>query len=189
MEQARGERTREKILSAAVTILTSQGLTKLTHRNVAALADASLGSIRYHFANRDELIRACLGSLEEQRDAQARKCLANIASWEDLSAADVGDAALLILYGPLVDDESLVNTLGWLVDCMREGNRFAPIMQTMREAMDSQLNDLLERTPYSNASVSLVGALIEGVIFQSVIEGRTNIRDRVVSRVSSLLKK
>ncbi len=48
---------RERILRAALKIISGKGIDKVTHRAVAALAHVSPGTTTYHFTTREDLVR------------------------------------------------------------------------------------------------------------------------------------
>lgn len=48
---------RERILRAALDIISKRGVDKVTHRAVAAVAGVSPGTTTYHFASREDLVR------------------------------------------------------------------------------------------------------------------------------------
>lgn len=48
---------RERILRAALDIISTRGVDKVTHRAVAAVAAVSPGTTTYHFATREDLVR------------------------------------------------------------------------------------------------------------------------------------
>lgn len=50
-------RNRERILRAALQIISRQGVDKVTHRAVASLANVSPGTTTYHFVSREEMVR------------------------------------------------------------------------------------------------------------------------------------
>lgn len=52
--------TRERILDAALELIAERGLVAVTNRNLAAAAQVSLGSLTYHFASQEELLRETL---------------------------------------------------------------------------------------------------------------------------------
>src|SRR5271155_660620 len=54
--EGRHQATRAKIISAARNIIKKQGFEELSTRQVAALADCSLGTIYNHFADFDDVI-------------------------------------------------------------------------------------------------------------------------------------
>lgn len=73
--------TREKILHAVLRVIGTEGIAGVTNRRVAKEAGVSLGSITYHFASQQELLResmllfvaeetARLGKLAEERSEE-----------------------------------------------------------------------------------------------------------------------
>jgi DNA-binding transcriptional regulator YbjK len=51
---------RERIAAAAIRVVARDGIEGLTHRTVAKEADVPLGSTTYHFADKDDLLRAAI---------------------------------------------------------------------------------------------------------------------------------
>lgn len=49
---------RARIIDAALELIADEGVAGASHRKVAARADVPLGSMTYHFANMEELLRA-----------------------------------------------------------------------------------------------------------------------------------
>jgi len=68
--QARGDRTRRRILEAALTSIAQRGAGSLRVREVAAEADVSLGVLTYHFPTRASLLTAAFVLHLDQTDAQ-----------------------------------------------------------------------------------------------------------------------
>ncbi|MFE7131952.1 TetR/AcrR family transcriptional regulator [Streptomyces sp. NPDC057638] len=56
---------RQRIIDAAVRVVTRDGLGGLTHRTAAAEADVPLGSTTYHFGSLEELLTAALRQTNE----------------------------------------------------------------------------------------------------------------------------
>ncbi|MFE7777564.1 TetR/AcrR family transcriptional regulator [Streptomyces sp. NPDC057445] len=56
---------RQRIIDAAIRVAATGGLSRLSHRTVAAEADVPLGSTTYHFASLDELLIAALRQANE----------------------------------------------------------------------------------------------------------------------------
>lgn len=48
---------RDRIIDAAIEVLSEEGVAGTSHRKVAQRADVPLGSMTYHFENMDELLR------------------------------------------------------------------------------------------------------------------------------------
>ncbi|MDT0319146.1 TetR/AcrR family transcriptional regulator [Streptomyces millisiae] len=76
---------RQRIVDAAVRVVTEHGIAGLTHRAVAAEADVPLGSTTYHFAGRDELLAA---ALERMNDAWLADLAERLAQHSDLPPAE-----------------------------------------------------------------------------------------------------
>lgn len=60
---SKGHDTREQILSSALHLLVEEGYSALTMRRIAAVCGLKIGNLTYHFATREELIRALLDAL------------------------------------------------------------------------------------------------------------------------------
>jgi AcrR family transcriptional regulator len=60
---SKGHDTREQILSSALHLLVEGGYSALTMRRIAATCGLKIGNLTYHFATREELIRALLDAL------------------------------------------------------------------------------------------------------------------------------
>lgn len=69
---ARGEQTRELIVSTALRLFREQGYDATTMRAVAAAAGVSVGNAYYYFASKDHLIQAFYEELGDQQRALAR---------------------------------------------------------------------------------------------------------------------
>lgn len=60
--------TREKIIDAAMDIVRSQGVGRITLDEAAKVAGVSKGGVLYHFRSKDDLIRAMIQRLIDQMD-------------------------------------------------------------------------------------------------------------------------
>jgi AcrR family transcriptional regulator len=60
---ARMQATRERIVEAAIELYTEMGITGTTMRHIAQRADVAPGTLRNHFASREELDRAMVERL------------------------------------------------------------------------------------------------------------------------------
>lgn len=60
---SKGHETREQILSSALHLLVEEGYSALTMRRIAAVCGLRIGNLTYHFATREELIRALLDAI------------------------------------------------------------------------------------------------------------------------------
>lgn len=186
--QTRGVNQREKILSAATEILLEGGTEGVTHRSVATAAGTSLGAIRYYFTSREQLLLACIESLETRRRA------AGASAIEDWAAGDsptdpmaLAQALIRVFFGG-TDDELLKGTVGWVVDVTRESPLLAERLRAHRSVIDAQMGELLALAGLSSASVKLLGAVADGAIVSALAEGLDDIfastRDLLVEQIA-----
>ncbi|WP_031468852.1 TetR/AcrR family transcriptional regulator [Sciscionella sediminilitoris] len=69
----RGARKRESIIAAALRLVEREGVSKVTHRAVAAEAGVPSGSVSYYFATLDDLLIAALTSATEDYTDRLRE--------------------------------------------------------------------------------------------------------------------
>jgi AcrR family transcriptional regulator len=58
--------TRERILAATIDLHARHGVVSVSHKDIAAQADVSVGTVYHHFPTRTELVRACGARSAEQ---------------------------------------------------------------------------------------------------------------------------
>ncbi len=58
VRRSRAERTRERILEAALRVVARGGVDEVTHRSVAKEAGLTHGTLTYHFKSRDDIVLA-----------------------------------------------------------------------------------------------------------------------------------
>ncbi|MFD6136587.1 TetR/AcrR family transcriptional regulator [Isoptericola sp. NPDC056618] len=61
---------RDRIIDACLDVVAAHGVAGTSQRRVAAAADVPLGSMTYHFAGRDELLREAFGRFTREASAQ-----------------------------------------------------------------------------------------------------------------------
>lgn len=169
--QARGRERRSALLRAAVDLMLSAGTASVTHRHVASAAGASLGSIRYYFSTREELLLAAVDHLEAEREATADEALATarrlVREEGDVRAARAAELFVEAFYGPDLADAVLVGYVGIVLDCARESEALSLRMREHRAAMDTQLRELLDTCGYPHTSVSLTTAVVDGSLLNA----------------------
>jgi AcrR family transcriptional regulator len=110
----RGQATRDRILDAAEELFAEQGFVATPIRDITHLAECDLGSVSYHFANKDEIFYAVLA-----RRAQAT-CTA-IAAALARTVARQGDRLtvehVLGAFAETVFRPLLVGDVGWTHYC------------------------------------------------------------------------
>lgn len=70
---ARGVRTRDAIVDAAIALLRDDGAAAVTHRTVAARAGTSLAATTYHFATLDDLLVVAFELLTDRTVDEVRR--------------------------------------------------------------------------------------------------------------------
>jgi len=69
----KGERTRERILQAALELFSERGFTATSVRDIAAKAEMTHAGLLHHFANKDDLLVQILEYREKQDEENARR--------------------------------------------------------------------------------------------------------------------
>lgn len=69
----KSERTKERILQAALELFSEQGFTATSVRDIAARADMTHAGLLHHFANKDDLLVQILAYREKQDEESARR--------------------------------------------------------------------------------------------------------------------
>ena len=186
--QARAVERRADILAAACELLARGGTAAVTHRQVAERAGVPNGSIRYYFATRDALLRACVEDIETRRDAEAQRVLREAA--EDGTRPDAELTAhrmLRVITGSALGDEDLRGALCWLVDTTRENAELATVLAAERVRLEAQARELLRLSGRTTFPAELVISLGEGVMFKLHVENRTDIAHQTVAAMAELM--
>ena len=79
----KGERTKERIVAAALELFRERGYEATTMRMVAEAAGVSLGNAYYYFASKDQLLQAFYREVHEAHVAAARPALAGQRTLRD----------------------------------------------------------------------------------------------------------
>jgi AcrR family transcriptional regulator len=79
----KGERTKERIVAAALELFREHGYDATTMRMVAEAAGVSLGNAYYYFASKDQLLQAFYREVHEAHVAAARPALAGKRALRD----------------------------------------------------------------------------------------------------------
>lgn len=88
-EQTRAVDKRSAILQAATRLMVTEGLKKVTHRHVAAVAGVPVGSIGYYYSSRERLIEVCLAEIQSQRVSLLARGAAAVSG--DTTAEELAD--------------------------------------------------------------------------------------------------
>ena len=80
---------RTRIITAALELIAAEGVAGISHRKIAAHADVPLGSMTYHFANMDELLREAFGRFTSSVAARFERRLTAAQDLDEAIAAVV----------------------------------------------------------------------------------------------------
>ncbi|AWH93404.1 TetR/AcrR family transcriptional regulator [Dietzia lutea] len=183
--QVRGQQRRSAILDAATSLLFGSGMSAVTHRQVAAAANVPLGSIRYYFSTREDLLLAAVDRLETERSLAADKAL--VEASESATPREAAELFLLAFYGPDLSDRRLAGYVGIVVDCSRESERLSLRMREHRQIMDRQLRDLLDACGYRHVPVSLATAVVDGSLLNAAALRLSDLANIAVQELTPLL--
>src|SRR5437867_3820492 len=74
--RAEGAReTRDRIVRATMELHAEQGVVGTSHKDIAARADVSVGTVYHHFPNQDDVVRACGACIRELFPSPSLDCL------------------------------------------------------------------------------------------------------------------
>jgi len=154
-----GDERGAAILDAAVALLVHEGFAAVTHRAVARDADVPLGSVRYYFGSRDELVAAALEQLAERSLQHARAVAAD-------PPADRADAVVALVTGD-ADRDELLAIYERYVQAARQP-RFAARARAWTATLDALCDELLEGTGAPPGRV--VVALVDGLLISALLQ-------------------
>lgn len=80
---------RTRITTAALELIAAEGVAGASHRKIAARADVPLGSMTYHFANMDELLREAFGQFASSVAARFERRLTAARDFDEAVEAVV----------------------------------------------------------------------------------------------------
>src|SRR3954464_14702877 len=105
---------RDRILAAAVSVMRERGVTNTTTKEIARAAGVAEGSIYNHFANKTELVAACMAEVAGGiREALARLSVRTGEGTVEANLTELAEAEiafftdLLPIVGPVLGDHDL----------------------------------------------------------------------------------
>ncbi|GGM17712.1 TetR/AcrR family transcriptional regulator [Promicromonospora citrea] len=151
---------RDRIIDACLDLVAEVGVAGVSHRKVAARADVPLGSMTYHFAGMDELLREAFGRFARTvSDGFERR----MREATDLDGARAAVVAIITedLFGTQRD---LVLTHELYTLAARE-----PAYRALTNAWMARSRAALERH-FDPATARLLDALIEGLTIHRALD-------------------
>ena len=176
---------RERILRAALEIISTKGVDKVTHRAVAAVAGVSPGTTTYHFATREDLVRDAFSLYidDYQRSLVETLTVRPVQTREDF-VRFLGGMTML---NPAQSGLEAIEYEMVLFAGRDEGMKMR--VAAWSRTLESWLSDPLERLGASRPleAARMLGALSRGSEFEVLSRSQEIHRDQFASRLNTLL--
>lgn len=151
---------RDRIVSAALDVIAEHGVAGTTHRRVAARANVPLGSMTYHFAGLDDLLRAAFTRLAEETSRLFAARLGAASSREEAEEAVLG----IIIGDPGTNERNLLLSY----ELYAFAARHPPLRSVMRDWMAMSQHAL--RRHFDQDTARALDALIEGLMIHRSVD-------------------
>ncbi|KRG78180.1 hypothetical protein ABB30_05600 [Stenotrophomonas ginsengisoli] len=169
---------RQRIIQAALEVITDSGMAACTHRSVAARADVPLGSMTYHFDSREALLEEAFGLLSAYMLDKWREQLEGVDSPAQACAA--------IVDWVCGDQPMAADTLIPMMELYVYAARNAPARRLIGD-WAAQVQQTLGQY-FEPATVRALDAVIEGITLHNIYSGGTIARaevEAIVARISA----
>jgi DNA-binding transcriptional regulator YbjK len=153
---------RERIIEAAVEVISESGLAGLTHRAAAARADVPLGSTTYHFTNLDELLDAAARTVARRNVARLRDWALSLPADADLGT----ELAKFIVVLATRHRQSSVLAYELYGGALRR-----PALRAASTTWDAMLTEVFESRVDTTTAQALT-ALFDGLLYQALVSPR-----------------
>ncbi len=153
---------RERIIEAAVEVISESGLASLTHRAVATRADVPLGSTTYHFTSLDELLDAAARTVARRNVARLRDWAHALPGDADLSK-DLADFIVL-----LATEHRQTSVLAYE---LYGGALHRPALRAASTTWDTMLAEVFESHVDTTTARALT-AMFDGLLYQALVSPR-----------------
>jgi DNA-binding transcriptional regulator YbjK len=164
---------RARIIDAALDVIAEVGVAGASHRKIAARADVPLGSMTYHFADMDEVLRA---SFEKFADTIATR----YEEWflQAGTADQAREAVVGLIHADLLDSQrELVLTTEMYTLASRK-----PEFRSLTAAWMARSRRALRRF-FDEPTTHMLDALIEGLFIHAALDIVPPDRERTVEAV------
>ncbi|HEX4723759.1 MAG TPA: TetR family transcriptional regulator [Pseudonocardiaceae bacterium] len=164
---------RARIVDAALDVIAEVGVAGASHRKIAARADVPLGSMTYHFADMDEVLRVSFEKFADTIATRYENWFRNAATADEARDAVVG----LIHADLLGSQRELVLTIELYTLAARK-----PEFRTLTSAWMARSRLALRRF-FDESTTHMLDALIEGLFVHAALDTTAPDRDRTVEAV------
>jgi len=151
---------RDRIIDACLQVIGEVGVAGASTRRIAAAADVPLGSITYHFADVDELLRAAFERFARRVSDSFEEYMARATTVEEARQAVVD----MITADPLVDPRELVLTHELYTLAARD-----PAYRELTHAWMARSRHAFERH-FDPATARVLDALVEGLTIHAALD-------------------
>lgn len=167
---------RARIIDAALELIAAEGVAGTSHRKVAARADVPLGSMTYHFANMEELVREAFSQFTRTIIARFERRLAAARGWQEAIDA----VADIVHEDVFATREDLVLTHELYALAARE-----PVYRDLTGEWMRRSQEALKRH-FDSATAREIDALIEGLTIHRSLGARAHDRSLSLDAVRRL---
>ncbi|GIH78116.1 TetR/AcrR family transcriptional regulator [Planobispora longispora] len=150
---------RDRLIDAALTVIAERGVAGTTHREIARVADVPLGSVTYHFASLEEVLRE---AFTRHAEAAAQVFDRRLSAVRDRDAA-VEAVISLVAEDLLGSQDDLVLAVELYVAAARN-----PVLRAVTQAWMQRSRRALERH-FDPTTARQLDALIEGLVLHSAL--------------------
>ena len=151
---------RDRIVAACLDVVAEHGVAGTSHRRIAAAADVPLGSMTYHFAGMDELLREAFGRFARDAAAQFERRMAGARTPEDAVHA----VTALITHDVFATQRDLVLSHELYTLAARD-----PAYRTLTNDWMRRSRDALGRH-FDPATCRVLDAFIEGMTIHRALD-------------------
>lgn len=164
---------RARIIDAALDVIAEVGVAGASHRKIAARADVPLGSMTYHFADMDEVLRVSFEKFADTIATRYENWFRNAGTADEARAAVVG-----LIHADLLDSQrELVLTVELYTLAARK-----PEFRTLTCDWMARSRRALRRF-FDEPTTHMLDALIEGLFIHAALDTTAPDRDRTVEAV------
>jgi len=151
---------RDRIIDACLDVIAEAGVDGTTHRKVAAAADVPLGSMTYHFAGMDELLREAFTRFADGVAERTRSRISHARTPQEAQQAVVN----LIVTDVFSSSRDLVLAHELYTLAARQ-----PEYRTITQTWMAQSRDILEQH-FDPVTARMLDALIEGLSIHRALD-------------------
>jgi DNA-binding transcriptional regulator YbjK len=164
---------RERIIDATLEVIADVGVAGASHRRIAARADVPLGSMTYHFTDRDELLRLSFERFAVAAAVRFEQRLAGAAS-----ADEAREAIIELVHEDLLGSQrELVITAELYTLAARE-----PGFRTLTRDWMARSRRVFRRF-FDEPTTHLLDAVIEGLYIHAALDTEPPDRARTAEAV------